>query len=202
MRSNSMSEAYSATGQTAKSGPRENRYEISEIDTFPTIHEMITALFERVQPKKTWALIAKTLGLKEHTAKHRAANHTSYSIEELQMILHGDNGREALDLLMKTAAPVPQWWRDWCDTWELTAIRCEQALLQQRALRLDNTTMDLPSRRKLKRFVDADRNLSATRAEKETVLGILHQDRNRAVAGAVVATAGQAQAGRSAGARR
>lgn len=203
-----MSEAYSATGQTAKSGPRENCCDISEIDTFSTIHQTITALFERIQPKKTWALIAKTLGLKEHTAKHRAANHTSYSVEEIQLLLYGDNGDEVLDLLMERADPAPRWWKEHRTTRTLTRARVAQAEWQQAILSLDNIPMDPPTRRKLKKVHDADRTLTAARAEKELAVGLLHQNQSRAVAGGVATAAEKAQAGRaiqagrSAGARR
>ncbi|MDB5652939.1 MAG: hypothetical protein JWQ94_552 [Tardiphaga sp.] len=199
-----MSQAYPSTVQIAKSGPGNNCYGISKTATFPTIHRAVTDFFERLQPKKTWALIAETLHLKEHTAKHRAANHTVYSVEELQVLLHGANGREVLDLLMASASPIPEWWTEWCKTWELTAIRGEQAQLQQRALALDNTPMDRPARRKLKRFIDADRHLSATRAEKETAVGLLAANAGRGRAGAMDAAAAQAQAasnGRAAGGR-
>jgi hypothetical protein len=196
-----MPRAYPATGQIAKSGSLRNGYEISNSATFPTIHKAVTALFDRLKPKKTWALIAETLHLKEHTAKHRAANHTGYSVEEIQILLHGDNGRQVLDLLMESASPIPEWWTEWCKTWELTAIRSEQALLQQRALALDNTPMDRPARRKLKRFVDADRHLSATRAEKETAVGLLAANAGRGRAGAMDAAAAKAESSRAAGGR-
>ncbi len=189
-----MTQAYPSTVQIAKSGSSKNCYDLSKTATFPTIHAAITTFFERLKPKKTWALIAETLNLKEHTAKHRAANHTVYSVEEIQILLHGDNGREVLDLLMATSSPIPEWWTDLLKTWELTAIRSEQALLQQRALALDNTPMDRPARRKLKRFVDADRHLSATRAEKETAVGLLAANAGRGSGGAVAAAAAQAQA--------
>jgi hypothetical protein len=189
-----MTQAYPSTAQIAKSAPGKNCYGISKTATFPVIHNAITAFFERLQPKKTWALIAETLHLKEHTAKHRAANHTVYSVEEIQLLLHGDNGREVLDLLMATASPIPEWWVEWSKTWELTAIRGEQARLQQRALALDNTPMDKPARRKLKRFADADRNISAIRAEKETAIGVLVANAGRGSGGAVVASTTQAQA--------
>lgn len=199
-----MTQAFAATGRNAKNGVRENCSEISNFATFSTIHESLTGFFERLKPKKTWALIADTLRLGEHTAKHRAANHTSYSIEELQILLHSDNGREILDLLMASASPVPTWWTEWCKTWELTAIRREQALLQQRALALDNTPMDRPARRKLKAFADADRNISAIRAEQETAQGLRHQDLDRAVDRSVVAAAAKTKipaAGMRAGGR-
>lgn len=200
-----MTQAFAASGRNAKNGVSENCSDISNIATFPTIHESLTAFFERLKPKKTWALIAATLGLKEHTAKHRAANHTSYSIEELQVLLHGNDGREILDLLMETASPIPDWWVQWCKTWELSAIRAEQSRLQQRAMALDNTPMDRPARRKLKAFADADRNISAIRAEKETAEGLLHQDVSRAVDRSVVAATAKAKipaAGMRAGGRR
>ena len=187
-----MSQSYSATCQIAKSGPLRNCYEISNTATFPSIHKAITALFESLKPKKTWALIAETLDLKEHTAKHRAANHTNYSVEEIQVLLQGDNGEEVLNLLMADA--MPDWWRELRKTLELTRIRGEQAQLQQRALAIDNTPMARQDRRKMKRFIDADRTLSATRAEQETAAGLLLQNRNSVVAGAVAEAGRKIQA--------
>jgi hypothetical protein len=198
-----MPRAYSATAAAANSGGAETCTGFPEKCTVSQLQIAVTKFIKDHQPKKTWTFVADLFGLRERSAKHRLANSVAYTAEEIQLLLHGDNGREVLDLLMADAKP--DWWKEWCKTWELTAIRCEQAKLQQRALSLDNTTMDLPSRRKLKRFIDADRNLSATRAEKETLVGAMDSYRDRAVAGAVVATAGKTKipaAGMRAGARR
>ena len=199
-----MTQAYPSTTQIAKSVPRKIGCEISKIATFPAIHHAITAFFERIQPKKTWALIAETLSLKEHTAKHRAANHTSYSVEELQTLLHGEDGAEVLDLLMRSASPIPQWWSEYLDTRKLTRARVLQAEAQQLVMSLDNSPMEQPTRRKIKRFTDADRNLSAARAEKELAVGLLHQNEDRAPDRVVAAAAAKtkiAAAGMRAGGR-
>lgn len=194
-----MPRAYSASAPAANSRGAETCTGFPESCTVSSLQKALSALIKMRNPHKAWVFVSDLFGLKERAAKHRLANARSYTVEELQLLLHSTDGREVLDLLMETASPIPEWWTEWRKTWELTAIRREQALLQQRALALDNTPMDRPARRKLKRFVDADRHLSATRAEKETAVGLLAANAGRGRAGAMDAAAAKIQA---AGARR
>lgn len=176
-----MRRAYAGHPGISKSEPIQNGYGLSVLDQVSTIHQAITEFFVQLQPLKTWGLIQKTLGLKEHAAKHRAANHRDYSVEELQMLLHGDNGDQILDLLMKTANPVPLWWQEHQATRTLTYARGLQAASRQLALSIDNAPMEQPTRRKLRKFIDADRTISAARSEAEATVGLRYQNPDRSL---------------------
>lgn len=194
-----MREAYAVTGRMTKSAAIQNGCSISVSDTISSIHEQITEIFQRAQPLKTWALIAETLGLKEHAAKHRAANHRDYSVEELQILLQGDGGAEVLELLMAEA--TPKWWVALHASLKLSQARVAQAEWQQTILSLDNAPLDPPTRRKLKKVHNADRAINAVRAAKELATGFLHQNVSRPLAGAVAEARGKAEGGKV-GARR
>ncbi len=182
-----MTQAFAATGQNAKNGVGGNGYEISETDTFSWIHGAITNFFVSLKPQKTWSLIADVLGLKEHAAKHRAANHRDYSIEELMVLLHSENGDEILTMLMDEAEPA--WWRALKVNLNLSKALAAQAQWQQTVMSLDAAPLDQSSRKKIKRVMNADRAFSRARDEKTTAVGILHQNRDRTVAGPVAAAA-------------
>ncbi|MGM5033506.1 hypothetical protein [Tardiphaga sp. 803_E3_N1_3] len=186
-----MQQAYATSGQIAKSGATRNGYDLSETDTGPSIHQQITAFFKSLQPLKTWGLIADALGLREHAAKHRAANHRDYSIEELQVLLHSDSGAEILEMLMADAEP--EWWRALKINLNLSKALAAQAQWQQTVMSLDATPIDRPTRRKLKKVINADRAFNAARAQKEVAAGLLHQNVNRPVDRVMAATAGKAK---------
>ncbi|MEH2476224.1 hypothetical protein V1281_002607 [Nitrobacteraceae bacterium AZCC 2161] len=182
-----MTQAYSATGQIAKSEASQNGYRLSETDTFSWVHQRITEFFRGLKPHKTWWLISDVLGLKEHAAKHRASNHRDYSIEELMVLLHSDSGAEILELLMADAEP--EWWRALRINLNLSKALAAQAEWQQTVLSLDSAPMDQPTRRKIKKVINADRAFNTARAEKEIAAGFLHQNLDRAVDRGLVATA-------------
>lgn len=172
------------------------------MDCSRSLHEAVTAFFIRLRPLKTWGLIQETLGLKEHAAKHRAANHRDYSAEEIRVLLQSDRGDEILEIIMADAEPA--WWKGLKLNLEASRALAAQAQWQQTFLSLDNTPIDQPTRRKLKKVADADRAHSASVNATTVSAGLLHQDRARAVAGAVAETARKAQAagtGRAAGGR-
>ncbi len=133
-----------------------------------------------------------TFDLKERAAKHRLSNTVSYSIEELQELIQGEDGLAYLNALMAEA--TPRWWVNLQKSLKLSAARALQEEAQQAVLSLDAGPMDRSTRRKTKRFFDADRNLTAARAKEETHVGFLHQDHHRALAGAMAQTQGQAKA--------
>lgn len=137
---------------------------------------------------KAWAYLMDTFDLKERAAKHRLSNSVSYTIEELQALIQADDGLEYLNALMADAAP--KWWVNLQKSLTLSAARVLQEEAQQAVLSLDAGPMDRSTRRKTKRFFDADRNLTAARAKEETAVGFLHQEHHRAAAG----TMAQAQA--------
>ena len=187
-----MPRAYPSTGQIDKSGHIQNGYGLSETDRAPTLHEEITAFFSRLRPLKTWGLIQEALGLKEHAARHRAACHRAYTPEEIRVLLQGDRGDEILEIMMADAEPA--WWKGLRLNLEASRALAAQAQWQQTFLSLDNTPIDQPTRRKLKKVIDADRTHTASVAATTVSAGLLHQDRARAVAGAVAETARKAQA--------
>lgn len=197
-----MTQAYASTSGSAKTGGAETCTVFPESCTVSPLQAALTDLVRAFNPQKTWTFVADLFELKERSAKHRLSNTVNYTIEELQLLIQGEDGLAYLEALMAEAEP--RWWRDLRKTIELSRIRGEQALLQQRAMALDNTPMARQDRRKMKRVIDADRNLSATRAEQETALGILLQDRDSVVAGPVAASAVKAKipaAGMRAGGR-
>src|SRR5882757_5890091 len=57
---------------------------------------------------KAWAYLMDTFDLKERAAKHRLSNSVSYTIEELQALIQGEDGFEYLQTLMADAEP--KWW--------------------------------------------------------------------------------------------
>ncbi len=194
-----MTQAFAGTGRNAKNGVSGNGYELSETDTFSWIHGALTDFFIALKPQKTWSLIADVLCLKEHAAKHRAANHRDYSIEELMVLLHSEHGDEILETLMADAEPA--WWRALKVNLNLSKALAAQAQWQQTVMSLDAAPLDQSSRKKIKRVMNADRAFSRARDEKTTAVGVLHQDRDRAMAGAMAAKAKIPAAGMRAGGR-
>lgn len=162
--------------------------------TVSQLQASITEIIKLQKPNgtKAWAFIAGLFGLKERAAKYRLSNTASYTIEELQALIHGEDGYVYFEALMADAKP--KWWSDFQETVTLCKARALQHSARQAVLSLDLEEMDVPTRRKTKRFFDADRNLTAARAKKETAVGILHQEHNRAVAGGMAQAAVQAKA--------
>jgi len=198
-----MRQAYATTDQNGKSPPLQNGSELSVTDTFQFIHGAVTNIFKRIQPNKTWALIADTLGLGEHAAKHRAANHRDYSVEEIMVLLHQENGDEILELLMADA--MPKWWQGLQASLTLSKAYAAQAAWHQSVMALDKQSMDAPTRRQFKKVRNADRKLTAARAAQELATGLLLQNQDRSLAGPVAAPAVKAKipaAGMRAGGRR
>lgn len=158
----------------------------TETCTVSRLQQAISELIYDQNPKKTWAFVADLFGLKERAAKHRLANNSSYTIEELQVLFQSENGAAYLDAMMADAEPT--WWKAVRSSIALSEARVLQAEAQQRVLSLDSAPLEQPTRRKIKRFVDADRNLNATRAEKELATGFLHQNAARALDSVVAET--------------
>jgi hypothetical protein len=147
--------------------------------TVSRLQEAVSELIYKQNPKKTWAFVADLFDLKERAAKHRLSNNSSYTIEELQVLFHDENGAAYLKAMMADAEPA--WWKGVRASIALSEARVLQAEAQQKVLSLDNAPLEQPTRRKIKRFVDADRNLNAARAEKELAAGLLHQNASRSL---------------------
>lgn len=118
----------------------------------------------------------------------------SYTLDELQTLLQSDDGYEILELLMAEAKP--RWWSMITDAMALARARHHQELARQEVLRLDNTPLEVPTRRKAKRIVDADRQLNSTRARQETALGFLLADGGGPVSGALAKAEAKVAGGR------
>lgn len=148
----------------------------------------ITDLIYRQNPRKTWAFLCDVLGLKERAAKHRLANTSSYTIEELQVLLQSEDGFDFLQALMADAQP--KWWW-WAKRVIATAERRRQAAeIDQEILQLETSRPpDVNGRRRIKGDLDARTTLGKKFAAAETALGFLAPNADRAVAGTVVPTA-------------
>lgn len=161
--------------------------------TVSALQAAVTEIIKFKNPagSKAWAYIADLFGIKERSAKSRLSNTVSYSIEELQALIHGEDGFEYFEALMAKAEPA--WWCELRKTMELARIRGEQALLQQRVLQLDNQPMARQDRRTMKKVINADRKLSTTRAAQETAVGILLADASRSADRAMAPSAAKTE---------
>jgi hypothetical protein len=206
-----MHEAYAGNAKNAKSERSQSGCRISVSDTLSPIHHFITELFIARKPRKTWTLIAETLGLKEHAAKHRAAVQRAYSVEELQVMLQTDDGLDLLVELMGDAKPEWWWWAN--QVMEVADIKRQRFEGEQRILKLETTApAGAGARRRIKGALDANRTINAGIDRAEVALGLQRPDMARVVdsdigqvsrsGGVAVAGGGRAQAGRSGGARR
>jgi hypothetical protein len=193
-----MATASVTTVELSNSGGAKTCTDRSKTCTVSRLQAAISDLIYQHNPRKAWAFVADLFDLKERAAKNRLSNSASYTIEELQILFQSEDGRDYLDAMMDDA--MPEWWRAVRASIELSDARRLQAQAQQKVLALDNGPLEQPTRRKMKRFLDADRTLNAARAEKELAAGLLHQNAarplDRAVAQTQAAPAKRAYAGR------
>jgi hypothetical protein len=155
--------------------------------TVSPLQEAITDLLYHFNPKKTWAFVADTFGLKERAAKHRLSNNSSYTIEELQVLFQSDDGEAYFDAMMGDAAPA---WYVWHKQIRAQAAKRRLAAeATQEALQLE---AQLPPTAQARRFTKGNANdtakLSAAFARKETALGFLAPGQNRTAISAVAPT--------------
>jgi len=123
--------------------------------------------------------VADLLGLSERAAKYRMAGKRSYTVDELRTLLQSDDGYQVLELLMEQAKPW--WWTTIEQTMTIARARHHQELARQQVLKLESAPLEIPTRRKAKGIVDADRKLTTARSGKEAALGVLLADGNGAV---------------------
>jgi hypothetical protein len=169
--------------------------------TASPLQEAITDLLYHFNPKKTWAFVADTFGLKERAAKHRLSNNSSYTIEELQVLFQSDDGEAYFDAMMGDAAPA---WYVWHKQIRAQAAKRRLAAeATQEALQLE---AQLPPTAQARRFTKGNANdtakLSAAFARKETALGFLAPEHNRAVVRAVAPAEGKTVTRIAAGRKR
>lgn len=155
--------------------------------TISPLQAAITDLikFKKPHGHKAWAYLCDLFGVKERAAKHRLSNSVSYTIEELQVLIQGDDGFDFLVALMADARPL--WWLWLMKIAKLAGVRRRQAEDQQEILQLETSApVETGTRRRIKRIRNADRNISAAVAVKETTLGFLAPIADRALHSAVV----------------
>lgn len=151
----------------------------TETRTVSAIQAAISDLLKYQIPYKTWGFVASAFGLKERAAKHRLANDSSYTIEELQVLLQGEHGLSYLHALMADAEP--EWWFWNKQVMAQAAKRRLAAEATQEALQLEAQLPPTAAARRLtKGNADATKKLNTAFARKETALGFLRPDAHRA----------------------
>lgn len=75
------------------------------------IQVAITNLIKSKRPHgtKAWEMLTDRFGIGERAAKYRLSNRTSYTAEEFQALVKGEDGHDYLKTLMADANP--KWWR-------------------------------------------------------------------------------------------
>lgn len=152
----------------------------SETCTISILQAAVTDLIKFQNPSKTWGFVANAFGLKERAAKHRLANNSSYTIEELQVLFQSENGLSYLYAMMEEAEP--EWWFWAKQVMAQAAKRRMAAEATQEALQLE---AQLPPTATARRFtkgnVDATKKLNTAFARKETALGFLRPNGDRSM---------------------
>ncbi|MES2030879.1 MAG: hypothetical protein V4477_16990 [Pseudomonadota bacterium] len=187
------------TAALSNLGGAEIRTTRTETCTVSALQEAITELVYHFNPKKTWGFVAEAFGLKERAAKHRLANNSSYTIEELQVLFQGEQGLSYLEAMMADA--TPEWWMWTRQIMAQASKRRLAAEATQEALALEAQLQPTAAARRLtKGNADATKKLNSAFARKETALGFLRPDVDRAldsrVAETKAAPAKRAYAGR------
>lgn len=152
--------------------------------TVAAVNFAITEVLKIKFPLKTWAHLASILGLQERSAKYRLANTRAYTSDELQALLHSEDGLDFLVAVMGDAQPA--WWRWLTKVMTLAAVRRRQAEDAQEILKLETAgDADVGSRRRIKGALHAGQRISAAVARAETSLGFSRPsvDRMGAAAG-------------------
>lgn len=161
-----------------------------ETCTVSALQEAITNLIRFQNPNKTWAFVASMFGLKERAAKHRLANNSSYTIDELQTLFQSEDGLSYLNAMMADAEP--EWWFWTKQVMAQAAKRRLAAEATQEALQLEAQLPPTAAARRLtKGNADATKKLNTAFSRKETALGFLRPDSNRAPDRAVAQTKGR-----------
>jgi len=187
-----MPRALAASPNSANFGGAETCTVFPKTCTVSDLQIAITDIIKSKKPAgtKAWAYLCDLFGIKERSAKSRLSNSVSYTIEELQALIHGDDGFEYLEALMAEAEPA--WWIWTKQVMAQAAKRRLAAEATQEALQLEAQLQPTAAARRLtKGNADASRKLSTAFARKETALGFLRPDSNRAVDGPVAHAKGR-----------
>lgn len=191
-----MSRIYTPACSMPNSRGAETCTDIPDSCTVSPLQKSITDLIKLKKPagSKAWAHLCDLFGIKERSAKHRLSNSVSYTIEELQVLIQGDDGWDFLVALMADSQPL--WWLWLTKVMKLANVRRRQAEDMQEVLALETSApVQADSRRRVKRILDANRNLNAAVAQKETALGFLAPIGDRASISALVQPKAKARTG-------
>lgn len=167
-----------ATAGLSNCGGAETRTTRTKNRTISALQEAITDIIRFQNPNKTWGFLNKMFGLKERAAKHRLANNSSYTIEELQALLQSERGESYLHALMAEAEP--EWWFWTKQVMAQATKRRIAAEATQEAMQLEAQLPPTAAARRLtKGNADVSKKLSSAFARKETALGFLRPDSSR-----------------------
>lgn len=153
------------------------------------VNAAITAVLKIKETRKTWGFLCDLLfntsriEMTERVAKHRLAGSRDYTVEELQALLHSEEGLDFLVAVMGDAQPA--WWRWMTKVMTLAAVRRRQAEDAQEILKLETAAdVDVGARRRIKGALNADKRISAAVARAETALGVSRPNLDRVGAAA------------------
>lgn len=149
-----------------------------ETCTISAVNFAINEVLKSKFPHKTWAHLAAMLGLQERAAKYRVSNSRAYTVDELQTLLHSEDGLDFLMAVMGEAQPA--WWRWITKVMTLAAVRRRQAEDAQEILKLETSgDVDVGARRRIKGALNAEKRISSAVARAETSLGLSRPNLDR-----------------------
>lgn len=189
-----MPRAYSANIEMAKNGGGGS---CTNPLSSCTISQQISDLFRSLHPLKTWSVIGDLLGLSERAAKYRVAGTRPYTVDELRTILRSEDGLEFYEMLMEGCES--EGWKWLSKEIRLSKARRKQAEAEQEVLSLEDAPVDPRTRRKVRKFHNANRNLNTAFAQTETALGFSRPDPVRGIHSPVAEAGRKAKAAASAG---
>lgn len=112
-----------------------------------TIQPVLIATAKAIFPVKTWAYLARLLGLSERVAKHRIACTRAITADEVVALLRSEQGIHYLVAIMDDARP--QWWRTLLKMGVLGGIErrreADLKLMRRVAHVADETAAELPA---------------------------------------------------------
>lgn len=178
-----MPRASAISPNSANFGGHKTAPDVAELVSGLTVYQAITAVLQFKEPRKTWAFLAGLVSrpndeMSESVAKHRISGRRDYSVEELQRLLHSEDGLDFLVAVMGDSTPT--WWRWMTKVMTLAAVRRRQAEDAQEILKLETAAdADVGARRRIKGALNADKRISAAVARAETSLGLSRPNLDR-----------------------
>lgn len=173
-----MPQALAATPNSANLGSGNSCTGRREMCTIGAVNFAINEVLKSKFPLKTWAHLAALLGLQERAAKYRLSNSRAYTVDELQTLLHSEDGLDFLMAVMGEAQPA--WWRWINKVMTLAAVRRRQAEDAQEILKLETSgDADVGARRRIKGALNAEKRISSAVARAETSLGLSRPNLDR-----------------------